>query len=457
MIKSIYYYAITKLSLIFFSFYSVHLLTNYLSLSEYGQLDLFLVTISLIGIALNLGISSAINRELNLFDRDIGDVFTNSLLFFIKAVLISFLIYFINKQFCFVDSHYLIILLIISLINVLIGYFTSIIRATNKSKLFFITNLIQQVIYVTLLYFNKDRLSVEIVLYIILSYSVVTLGFYCIYFRKNLIGKFNKEIYKSLSYYGLPLVLGGFAEFIFNSSDKYMINYFLDKESVALYSLNYKIGAMLMMAVGIFQMIWPRYMYRIYKNHKNYNELYRIIFNIYAFIIMNLALFLVVWRKYIILILSNNNYLAANNIVIIIASGIIFYGFHYIVNAGIHISGKSHIMTSIIIVAGIINIGLNYVFIPIYGYEAAAFTTIISMFFIFGSVWYFANRLVPITYDFKKIFLVYMIYCLIAGMFYFYEFSILEGILFSIIFLVVSGGVLLNKQDFQVVKVLNDE
>ena len=457
MIKSLYYYALTKFSQIFFSFFSIHLLTNSLSLSEYGQLDIFLVTISLLGIVLNLGISSAINRELNLFDRKIEDVLTNSLLFFIKVIFISFIIYFINDKFHYIENSYLILLLVVTIVNVVQGYFVSIIRATNKAKLFFMITFLQQLMYVSLLYFYKNDITVIKVLYIVLAHTFMSLVLYAFYFRKNLIGKFNKDIYKSLSYYGLPLVLGGFAEFIFNSSDKYMINYFLDKESVALYSLNYKIGAMLMMAVGIFQMIWPRYMYRIYKNHKNYNKLYKIVFNIYAFIVMNLALFLVVWRKYIILILSNNNYLAANNIVIIIASGIIFYGFHYIVNVGIHISGKSHIMTSIIIVVGIINIGLNYIFIPIYGYEAAAFTTIISMFFIFGSVWYFANRLVPITYDFKKIFLVYMIYCLIAGMFYFYEFSILEGILFSIIFLVVSGGVLLNKQDFQVVKVLNNE
>ena len=81
MIKSLIYYALSKLSSIFFSFYSVHILTNNLSLKEYGQLDIFLVTIGLLGLLLNLGISSAINRELNLFDRQVGDVFVNSLLF----------------------------------------------------------------------------------------------------------------------------------------------------------------------------------------------------------------------------------------------------------------------------------------------------------------------------------------------------------------------------------------
>lgn len=457
MIKSLIYYALSKLSSIFFSFYSVHILTNNLSLKEYGQLDIFLVTIGLLGLLLNLGISSAINRELNLFDRQVGDVFVNSLLFFIKAIFISFIIYFVNLKFNYINSEYLIIILIIGVLNVLYGYFSGIIRATNKSKLFFVTNFLQQIIYVSLLYLYKNDLTVKIVLYIILTYTLVNVVLYFIYFKNQLLGRLNKEIYKSLSYYGLPLVLGGFAEFIFNSSDKYMINYFLDKESVALYSLSYKVGAMLLMAVGIFQMVWPRYMYRIYKNYKNYNDLYRIIFNIYAFMIINMALFLVIWRKYIISLISNENYLNSSNIVIIVASGIIFYGFHFLLNAGIHISGKSHIMTTIIIFAGIINIVLNYFFIPEYRYIAAAFTTVISMFFIFVAVYYFSNRLTPITYEFKKVFFIYCVYIVIASGFYFYDFSILMSLLFEILFCVLSAWILVSIKDIEVIKVLNKD
>jgi len=457
MIKTLYYYAITKFSLIFFSLYTISILTNNLSLVEYGELDLLIVTITLLGVILNLGISSAINRELNLFNRKIGDVFTNSLLFFFKSLLISIFIYTLNTMFNILNQNYLFLILMITNINILNGYLIGIVRATNKSKLFFIVNLIQQVLYLSYLLYYQNNLTVEKVLYIIFFYSFISLSIYLYYFKNSLGGKYDKSIYLSLSKYGLPLVLGGVAEFIFNSSDKYMINYFLGKESVALYSVNYKIAAMLLIVAGVFQMLWPRYMYRIYNKYKDYSNLYRAVLNFYSFVIINIALCIITWREKLILLITNENYLIADGIVVIVISGIILYSLHYILNAGIHISGKSYIMTNITIIAGVLNILLNYFFIPLYGYTAAAFTTVIAMILILFATYYFSNKLIVINYDLMKIFYIYTLFVFFAFILYFFHFSFFESILLNIGFLFISAFLLLSFKDFKALKVLVDE
>jgi O-antigen/teichoic acid export membrane protein len=415
IIKDTLYYGLAKIFSILLSLLTIKLLATNLSVEKFGEVDLYLISISLVSIITGFGINSAVNRELNLFERKIEDVITSSMGFLLKSILIIILAYFINFIFRFIDdSEILFLVLSSALIFTINEIFVGIMRSLSKSKLYFYTSIFQSLIYLIMVYIYSDDLSISNVLfsYLVSYIFIVSISIY--YFRNNLIGKFDKEIYKSLAYYGIPLIFSGLAGFVFNVSDKYMLGYYRSLEEVGIYAIAYKVASLVTIVIGIVQMAWPKYMYKIYKEEQNYEFIYDFAARYYLFSLIILGLFVILFADFFILLFSTSDYLVGANIIPIVVFGMILLGFQNISNQGIHISGKSHIMTSIIVLGGFVNIVLNYLFIPQYGYIAAAWTTFISMFVMQLTTLYFSTKLLKIDYSYMKLLIAYFLFILIS-------------------------------------------
>ena len=95
------------------------------------------------------------------------------------------------------------------------------------------------------------------------------------------------------------------------------------------------------------------------------------------------ALGLILFAREIVIILADEKFHSALSVVPIVVIGYVFYGM-YIVYGMYTGYKKKTIFTSIITVtAGISNIILNAIFLPKYGYIAAAYTTVVSYFIMF--------------------------------------------------------------------------
>ena len=64
----------------------------------------------------------------------------------------------------------------------------------------------------------------------------------------------------------------------------------------------------------------------------------------------------------------------------VIVGGYVFHGVSSFYNRGIYFKKKNGYLALIVLLSGVINIYLNVQFIPIYGYKAAAYTTLFSYF-----------------------------------------------------------------------------
>jgi O-antigen/teichoic acid export membrane protein len=288
IIKDTLYYGLAKIFSILLSLLTIKLLATNLSVEKFGEVDLYLISISLVSIITGFGINSAVNRELNLFERKIEDVITSSMGFLLKSILIIILAYFINFIFRFIDdSEILFLVLSSALIFTINEIFVGIMRSLSKSKLYFYTSIFQSLIYLIMVYIYSDDLSISNVLfsYLVSYIFIVSISIY--YFRNNLIGKFDKEIYKSLAYYGIPLIFSGLAGFVFNVSDKYMLGYYRSLEEVGIYAIAYKVASLVTIVIGIVQMAWPKYMYKIYKEEQNYEFIYDFAARYYLFSLIN--------------------------------------------------------------------------------------------------------------------------------------------------------------------------
>lgn len=80
------------------------------------------------------------------------------------------------------------------------------------------------------------------------------------------------------------------------------------------------------------------------------------------------------------LLSSSDVFLEALPIAPVIVGGYVFYGISLFANRGIYYKKKNIYLAVIVLTSGIANIFLNSYFIPRYGYEVAAYTTLASYF-----------------------------------------------------------------------------
>ncbi|MBS3945447.1 MAG: polysaccharide biosynthesis C-terminal domain-containing protein, partial [Melioribacter sp.] len=110
-----------------------------------------------------------------------------------------------------------------------------------------------------------------------------------------------------------------------------------------------------------------------------------------------------VFSEEIILILGNKNYIAANTYIPFIVLAYVLSAMRNVASNGLLFAEKTFIVALITILAGLLNIILNILFIPVYGTIAAAYTTLISFAVFYIVTYLIADRYYKIDYENIKI------------------------------------------------------
>ena len=152
-------------------------------------------------------------------------------------------------------------------------------------------------------------------------------------------------------------------------------------------------------------------MYFKYMNSKKYNNLDKDINKIFKLIIL-FSVFLIYFGSDIGIILADKKYHTSFIIIPIIVIGYIFYGIFVIYNRNILYSKRTIYSSIIAILSGIVNLLLNAIYIPKYGYVAGAYTTLASYFFMAILTWLVVKFLIklhitPFIIIIKSILLAY--------------------------------------------------
>ncbi len=173
-----------------------------------------------------------------------------------------------------------------------------------------------------------------------------------------------------------PLVLHGVALNILSQSDRVMITSLRNSSETGIYSLIYNFGMLGVVATNALEGIWVPWFTnkmkeREYKEINNYAKKY--ILFITAVIVC-----LVLFGPEVVKLLADSKYWIGIRIIppIVIANYIVF-AYTFYVNVE-HYFKKTVVISRNTIIAAISNIVLNLLFIPRFGYIAAAYTTLAS-------------------------------------------------------------------------------
>jgi O-antigen/teichoic acid export membrane protein len=388
---------------------------RYLSVEQYGKLEILNITSTLIILLMQMGLGSAIFRSvLYQPQKDNKIIISTSFYFLIlmSTIQLVFLLIFSSKISFWMfkdlsDINLFRIIAIVSFCNIFSIIPLAVIRMSNRSLLFSLISFISFIFEISLniVFLIKFKLGIHGILLAMLIKSFVFMMVYVYLIKNELIRKFSIGELKEMIKFGFPLVPSAIFFTVMSLTDRYFLNLYTNLGQVGIYTFGYRIGLIISLVINAFQIAWPSILFTIARE-KNAKEKYASIFTCYFAFLTLIGLILSIFSKDIVNILGTQAYQSSSKIIPFITTSYIFMGIYYMTSIGIQIKKKTIFEPIVMLVPMILNIIMNNIFIPKFGIIGAATVHTISFVLLGGLAYLLSNHFYKINYQFKKIILI---------------------------------------------------
>lgn len=259
--------------------------------------------------------------------------------------------------------------------------------------------------------------------------SSVTLAFAYFYFtRKKYIKEFNWVWAKKMLKFGFPLIFTGILVWVNNVSDRFFLLHYQNLEQIGLYSIGATFSQPILLVNMALTMSSVVLVMSLYSEEKDNDKpktkaFLTKIWYTYLAVAVTTASFISVFSYDLVKFITTQEYIGGILAIPFLLFSHILYQSAQITGNGMTLKEQSKPYFWIMLAAAGINVGLNFYFIPNFGYVGAAITTIISniVYFLFSYFW--SQKVFYTKRSFFKP-AVYFILCLAIAVFFpFYEFS----------------------------------
>ena len=446
-------YALGAIAQAGLSFLLVPFYTRFLSQADYGRLEILQAFLKILLFLIPLGLPSAILKcyHRDAKSRDERKVLTSTAFFFVlfsgilQTLILLFFLHPLSQFLLKTDLNLLLFLTIATaLFAASLELFLAFLRAEERSRFYTLIFLLRFIL----------TLGITIYLVVILQWGIagalignmfsqiLTLLFFLPYLKNYVRIKISWTALGRLLSFGIAILPASIAMWVMDLSDRYFLNHFSNLAEVGIYSLGYRVGFILEFCLVIpFQLAWPSFSFRIAKQ-QNHRQIYARVLTYFFLAGILISLFLSLFAPEIVRILAPSDYAAAASIVPFVSLAYVFYGLHFVLAPGIHLSGKTKYYPLIIIFPAVLNIFLNYYLIPFYGMYGAAIATLISFTFLLFLAYFVSNHFYPVRYEWRRLAKICILGFGILALFFFLPIdSILAKIGLLILFFLALYGI----------------
>lgn len=185
--------------------------------------------------------------------------------------------------------------------------------------------------------------------------------------------------------------------------DRQMIESIVGLSALGIYSLDYSFGMVLMIAMNAFATAWPPFFMSFINKRDEAKHVFSKVLTYYVIGFGALSVLFFFIAQLIILIMTAPDFHQAWSVVGLVAASYALKGCYLIVLPGIYFEDKLPLQSTIEWAAAIINIGLNLLLIPLYGFLGAAFATFVSYLSLPVLAWFVARRYLSVDYDWLRL------------------------------------------------------
>ncbi|MEZ4878744.1 MAG: oligosaccharide flippase family protein [Chitinophagales bacterium] len=392
-LKSLAFYETLKHGSVYFSSYifiqlisviSLPIFTKLLQPTDFGIYEVFNNTVRLLSIIFSLNLSAGFYRF--YFDESydkkslVAYCVKNMLLYSTIGLIVFALFSTSILDFINLPKHLFPFIIIGIYVNIIMLFFNNYTNVQLKSKTYSIWNIV----------FNIFRVAFSIVciLWIAKNYygrilgetigmALITILILFIYFRKYFFIKGSINSKKELYVYSLGLIPIALSGFILGYFDTIIINAMENSNDAGLYSYAYKIAIIYSGFTAAFISANRPNMFELF-NKKDEDAVKNQIKSLIKLITAVACFFIFFSETGGQILALNDKFYAALHLLPVLIIAYIFNDINTILGFYIYYEKKVQYLYWSIGVAALINIILNIIFIPKYGYQVAAYTTLVS-------------------------------------------------------------------------------
>ncbi|HEX6891887.1 MAG TPA: oligosaccharide flippase family protein [Chryseolinea sp.] len=255
------------------------------------------------------------------------------------------------------------------------------------------------VTYVTVVHFQLQYLSFFLALFASSFVSSILYGIpLFLEYKITPIFRFGKKMFRRHLQVGLPTIPHNYSSYLLNASDRVVLDiYKMPLNQVGQYNFAYTFGNYAELVGGAIGNAFSPVFGKLYAaKTPESDQKVRLITFVMQSLFLLASVLVALWAREILGILSSNDELAAAYpFAIVIIMSYVYRPMYWVPVNKLGFEEKTHLLWRISLVGGLINVGLNLIFLPIFGIYTVVVATFIGLMYI-GFSGYFLK-------EFKKI------------------------------------------------------
>lgn len=219
--------------------------------------------------------------------------------------------------------------------------------------------------------------------------------------------KFDVKLWKQMMVYSLPLIIVGMGGMVNETFDRLMLHWWLPGDAltkdsqVGIYSACYKLSILITLFIQAFRMGAEPFFFKQAEG-QNPQRVFARVMKFFVIIIclmfLAVSLYMPIWKHFI-----GPRYWAGLTVVPILLLANMFIGIYYNLSVWYKLSNKTSAGAWITLGGAILTTGINYIFIPKYGYMACAWATFLCYGSMMVASFVWGQKEYRIPYAWKKL------------------------------------------------------
>lgn len=377
-------------------FISIPVLTRLLSTEDYGILNVFNAYSSVIVVLFTLNLHVSISRYYYEDKQDFhffvglscGLAFLSCIITFIPFLL--FRHFFANLMHLPVNMIFLFLPLTVN--NVFRSIYDQIKGSKLETKELGVLSVVIAYVsfgFTVFLIYRFDTAKYLCPIYSNIIIGCMTTIFIFFRIRKYIRFSIKTEHIKYILHYSIPYIPYSLSGIILTAADRIMINSGFGASTAGLYAFAVNIGMLLNFFTNALNSAWlPKYFK--YMNKQLYSQHDRDVERLMR-IVLVFAFLLVAFSQELGMLFSGEAFHSSFHIIPLIVIGYVFDFMTSIYQHNIGFAKKTFFLALSVLSAGILNIGLNALFLKRFGYNFGAISTVISYVFLLFLTWFIAK------------------------------------------------------------------
>ena len=400
--------AISNLGSRAISFILAPIYSFYMNPEQYGTMDLISTTVVLIFPFVCIDVFEAAFRFASDNKYDKKKVLTNTGIIGIVAEVTILLLYSL-LSFFFKFPSVIFICLVTATLDSIFYVMAEFARGSGKMITFALSGilssvamLLMNILFLIVLSKGLTGWIISLILekVVAIFYLSISIKAWRLFSFKSIDKVFIKEILK----YCIPLMPSASMWWVMNASDRYVISFFAGMAATGIYAVANKLPAILSVFENVFYQAWQTSAIRI-KDTENRDDLFSSVFTKYfSFLSVGVVSILVILKPLITHLFAKDYHAAwISAPVLLFAVMIHALGGNLGTLYTVYKNTVGALKTSTI--GAISNIVLNIIFVKLYGYTAAAWTTLVSYFVVLFMRWIDSRKFIHLRINKKDLFL----------------------------------------------------